>query len=279
MFRNLTAGALTAALLAYVATDARAQLLLSRDTPQTKAMAGSSYIPFGNSYLGGNVQASARFSLMRSGSTRAANGNFRVSAYANFLKSTSRVAYVSGSVHSDNYSSNRNNSRLYAYLGSLRVVNDYYSGGPDFHAVPYLSKGLDLFAKDPSYTFSIAYVPITIKGNVGVGVSTGAGFTLRNGLCGIKERCQAWAYGRASAAAGIKGFNIGLQVIARLGNQKLEFNTYADAFTWRITGSIDYLVRAISLKLKAWVTIIWQKSTTLASWSSAEKHIANLLTF
>ncbi len=242
-----------------------------------RSKTGSHYKSFGNSHLGGSARVYSSFRAMRQGGLRYAHGSASVSGYVKFLGRSSRVAYLSGTVHSDNYSSNRDYARVLGYLGPLRVLNSTRSGART-HTLPSYSRTMNLYPTDPSFTFTIAYVPVTVKGNVGIGVSTSGSARLGFGRALLNHTASGWGYARASARAGIPGFNVGLEATGRVANQKVTTFAQADAlYNFTVSGLVVYKIRAISVKLKACITLLWKRCKTLVNWSSAEVRVSNLL--
>jgi hypothetical protein len=271
MFRTNITAFFAATILTFAASDANAQLMGGYTSfTLTKSLSKTYSESMGNSILGGSIYAGASLSARRTGAAGRADGDFRVSAYANFLGMRKRVAYLRAAVHSDNYTSNRNRASAYAYLGNNRIFYKSVSG-KGVHASSGRSASLNLTPGDITYKFTIAWVPITIRGNVGIGMSIGAKPTLSDGRAWLSGHGRAWAYGRASATAGVKGANVRLELTANFANQTVSAFAFADALNWRFSARVTYTIRAIALKLKGYLTLYWTKSKTLASWSSAAK--------
>jgi hypothetical protein len=256
-----------------------ATMLAASGQAQSTSKRGSTYKSFGNSYLGGVAHANATFTAERSSSGTRASGSAAFGAAGYVLDHFAQVVRFSASASSDSARTTRPESGLVrAYLGSLRVLDARYTGSGSFRPSP-VYRTLDLFPTDVSVTVTIAGVPISVRGNVGIGFSASTTLGLARGYGSITASASGWGYGRVSAQAGIPGFNVGAQVVARFANQTVRAAAQADArYGATVSGTIDYLLRAIQLQLDVYVTVIRRVTRTLVNWSSAEVRIANLLT-
>lgn len=246
---------------------------------QSTSKRGSTYRSFGNSYLGGAAYASTTFAAERSSSRTMASGSISFSAAARVLDNFAQVVHFSASATSDSARTSRPELALArAYLGSTRVLDARHDGTGTLSPSP-VYRTLNLFPTDVSVTVTIAGIPIRVSGNVGIGFSASTSLSLARGYAGITASASGWGYGRVRAQAGVTGFNAGAEVVGRFANQTVRASARADSRSGAsVSGTIDYLMRAIQLKLDVYVTVFWRVTRTLVNWSSSEVRIANLLT-
>ncbi|MBK8095940.1 MAG: hypothetical protein IPK26_02475 [Planctomycetes bacterium] len=117
---------------------------------------------------------------------------------------------------------------------------------------------LNLFAQDPSQTFWVAFVPVTVSGNIGFTGRMNMDFIdfANTQSCALSGLTETYAHAWASAAIGVSGFQAGVRVDLQLGRQK--FDGYLGAFRSSLsTQFLNYEFTPIRLLLKVFAEAFW----------------------
>ena len=121
---------------------------------------------------------------------------------------------------------------------------------------------------DPSQTFWVGPIPITVSGNAGFTADVDMYFTNLSTGVALSGECNSYASAWASAGVGVSGAQIGLRFVLRLGEQQLE--GYLGAFRSSLrTDLLNYRFTPVSLYLMlfaefAWLR--WEKTIVSASY-------------
>lgn len=117
---------------------------------------------------------------------------------------------------------------------------------------------LNLFPNDPSQTFWIAFVPVTVAGNIGFTGRMDVDYVdyAHNQTCMISGTTETYAYAWASAGVGVSGFQAGVRFELQLGRQK--FDGLLGAFRTSLsTQYLSYEFTPLRLLLKAFAEAFW----------------------
>lgn len=263
-------------------------------TAQTAQRHGYYSLNLGNGWMGGSVFAGASLQATRSPrdfiSIRTNDFAYTLmsmDASVRFLqRAPMQLVYGLVSARSQNYGTSPYDGRFQLYIRGVTERNQRFSTAGT-HNVLSFYRTFDLFPTDPSATVSVAGVPVTVRGNVGVGVSANAYVTMTGpGRSGFGGAGQAWGYGRVSAQAGWSRFGAGVDLRATFANTRLNPSVYADARNPLMSGGpsrptvggrVSLTIQAIALKLDVWVAFIWRYTNNLVNWSSATRSLADIM--
>ncbi|MCA8974384.1 MAG: hypothetical protein KDC98_06660 [Planctomycetes bacterium] len=117
---------------------------------------------------------------------------------------------------------------------------------------------LNLFPNNPSQTFWVVFVPVTVQGNIGFTGRMSMDFIdwVNSQSCALSGFTETYAYAWASAGIGVSGFQAGVRVDLQLGRQK--FDGYLGAFRNSLsTRSLTYEFTPVRLLLKVFAEAFW----------------------
>ena len=160
-------------------------------------------------------------------------------------------------------------------LAGLTVVSNSFSQNTSF---PRFERYVSLFAEDPRVDIAVGPFTLTLKGNAGVGLeAVGSAILTPVPSVGITCFAQAWGLAKANVEFGILGFGVGAEVIGKLAEQTLAPNFTASKSG--LSGSLEYVMVALHLKVKAYVYALIKKwSTTILDkeWGKVTKMLIQL---
>jgi hypothetical protein len=245
----------------------------------------------GNEWLGGTIFAGSFFQAQR---TRRDNYSVLTNNYAigalnfdttlRFLKEDITLAAASVSSKAANYGSTPNDASFRLLVRGVTERNQRFTT-PGNHAVWSYYRTFDLFPEDPSETVWLGPVPVTLSGNVGVGVEANATLsTISDGYARIGGLGRAWGYGRIGVDV---AYVFGAQLAATFANQRLTPGAIADARSVlthggpsvpSVFGQISYTIQPIALRIFVWVNYLFGRyERTLVNWASSTITIFNIL--
>jgi hypothetical protein len=275
MFRTSTTLFLVATILTCVASNASAQWYAYKSQPRTMSVSKAHSEFMGNAYLGGSIYSGARLSAQKVGGRAQAHSSYFLYTYAKFLNHNKRMASIRSSARSDNYTSSRNSGSVWVYLGDNLILNRTLSRRGS-HSVTFQKTSLDLFPKDLAEPFSIVGIPITVRGNVGVGTRIDTQQILRDGRVTFGGYVKTWGYLNITATCGVRGAYAQALTRDDLAKPILNASTNVDAVNWRFSARVLYSVKAITLLLRTSVTHIWTRRAMMTFWKGTAKSISLL---
>jgi hypothetical protein len=262
--RNLFA-ILVSGIFVASAADTSAQTLFRSSTSQTKSISKSYSRNLGNSWLGlrgyayGYMKSyvnnvSNKLYTGRTVTMSSAHARGYLRGTASILKSTRELGRFDARTDVYSRSTGVTTSGYYQLRLAGKVV-----AGKSFTkttSFPRFKKYVSLFPKDISEPIPVGPFTLTLGGNAGVGVEA-SGFALmtNNPAVGVSARAYAYGQGRAKAQFGIWGFAVGARLDARLAEQTVSVNLWANKSG--IRGSFTYVMQALTLRLKAYAYAAW----------------------
>jgi hypothetical protein len=248
----------------------------------------------GNSNLGGTVRTYVRANYYRSATSSTGGVYGSVSATGRLLGGSREIAYARayGSVTIRGRSASPYASALVRIAGKTIFTK---SGRTNVR-VPFRTNRYNLFPKDLTKRVPV-YGPIfvTVRGNLGIGLQFGASVSFPTNRTDLSGYGRTWAYAKASVSAGVpEVLEAGVEFKGNAADQMLSVVLSSRPTSQKLSGKAVYTIRALSLKLSAFVLAIvpfptcykvwtkncWQKkfSFKLASWSSSQvnKTLLNL---
>ena len=224
---------------------------------------------FGNSYAGARVYAKVkgeRFKTLATNDSMRAELDIRARLF--LLKHTNDMFKFNIKALNKARSVSRYYQSKYTLgLAGKDVIKRTISN--DLPIMRY-TRTLKVFPRDLRFDIPVGPFTVKIKGNAGVGASASVGTTVNRSvpIAGINAVAKVWADGTASAAFGIPGARVGVECKARVCNARTA-GIYSMTRIFR--GSVTQSFRAIEIKLKSFVKVLWKKfSRTLTSWKSRE---------
>ncbi|MFO1054152.1 MAG: hypothetical protein U1F36_18195 [Planctomycetota bacterium] len=281
----------TATLLASFAT------LAPTTQAQSNVRSGYYSLTPGNSWMGGSLFAGASMQA-----TRTLDGSLGIytpfrtidSAYdvmtfdasLRFLQQNLNLAYLFLSANSHTSATSPYDSQFVLYIRGVTERNQRFTTAGTNYFLSYY-RTFDLFPTDPSASVSVYGVPVTVRGNVGVGVQAGLYETMSGpGYASLGGLGRAWGYGRVAAQAGWSWAGAGVNVTATFADTRLSPSAYADArnplrlggpSSPTIGGSIPLTIMPIGLRLDVWVALVLRYTSNLVNWSASTITLGNIL--
>lgn len=235
----------------------------------------------GNSWLGGDVSITAALNTTttvnnRLSTTRTANASVTAAADANVLTHRFRAAQLTLSARNTVTQSSVMGMPSQSAAGSLRLQLAGYNvwdrsvaSTGDLGGIP--ARTYNLFPQDVSAPVGVGPFTIRLGGNAGVTLGAGAlvVFPTTSPEVRLMLSGTTAVVGRANVSVGAIGFYAGLELQARFAEQRLTVSVIANALNG-LSGMCSYEIRAISLRLVAYLEAVWTRvySTTLTSWGS-----------
>lgn len=148
-----------------------------------------------------------------------------------------------------------------SYSGSYsyrRLGITFQSGTAAGNQHRSFTHNLNLFSTNPSQTFWVVFVPVTVQGNIGFTGRMDMDFIdwANTQSCAISGLSETYAYAWASAGVGVSGFQAGVRVDLQLGRQR--FDGYLGAFRTALsTQFLDYEFTPVRLLLKVFAEAFW----------------------
>ena len=257
----------------------------------TAQRSGYYSLNLGNSWMGGSVFAGAALQARRTPDpllyTRSPNYAYAAlsaDASVKFLNRTIPLAY-SGLTAQARTGTSPYDASFSLYVRGVTERNQRFTTA-GVHNFLSFYRTFDLFPVDPSASVSVAGVPVTVRGNVGVGVEATAVVNMvGNGYAGIGGVGRVWGYGRVSAQAGWSWAGAGVDLRATFANTRLSPSIHADArnpFNGgpslpRIVGQISMTIQPIALKLDVWVALVLRYTHNLVNWAAPTISLFNIL--
>ncbi len=266
---------------------------------QTASRSGHYSLNMGNDWAGGSFFAGAALQASRSASS---TNMFQTNDYAfNALNTDgtvrilrqSPITLFAGTLSSrgQNYGTSPYSASFQLYVRGIVERNERFTTTGNHSFLSYY-RSFDLFPTDPSIGISVYGVPVTVRGNAGVGVEARLGANLPGGgYASLNGFARGWGYGRVSAQAGWSHFGAGADFNVTFANTRLSAGTFADARRQQIRyrdgsvgftapsvgGSIGLTFQAITLRIDVWVAFIGRLTENLVSWASNPITIFNVL--
>ena len=231
------------------------------------SLSNSFYKSFGNSWLGGYVSGYASLRSTKTSTFESGSVYARGSANGRFLKRSISIASATFNAYR---SKSGNNAPSGTGNINLRLAGRtvFSRSFPSSGSASY-SRMFDAFSSDPSASFSLGPANITVRGNLGVGVSASVRYSFANTDSYVNGYAygRGWGYGRASAKVNIvvAGFKAWLDT--NVANQTLTLS--GTVRPTGVTGRAVYTLRAIALKIRAEFRILFVKwKKTLVDYQS-----------
>ena len=241
---------------------------------------GSYSRAIGNSWLGGNVSITAGLNTTTTSNafstTRAGNASLTAAADAKVLTYQFRAAQLTLSARNavtQYYSTTMTNQNatgsLRLQLAGYNVWDRSVASTGDLGGIP--ARTYNLFPQDVSAPVGVGPFTIHLGGNAGVTLGAGAMVIFPTTTPEVRLMLSGTTavVGRAHVSVGAVGFYAGLELQARFAEQRLTVSLIANALNG-LSGMCSYEIRAISLRLIAYLEAFWTRvySTTLTSWGS-----------
>lgn len=256
---------LSAAALLF-ASGASAQFVLFPTTVTTQRVAYDGSL--GNSWLGGRVHAHATLETRRGWQFEQGLIDLNLNGHVNLLTRSTEVVEVAANLR------NKQEWGVQTRTGSFRVevlgfsyVNQSFTNDSQFAQRTW---SFNVFPVAPSASVPLGPFSITLRGNAGASLSTGANFNLPAATPSVTLAGSARGYASANASVGIgiPGFEVGVGIDGRICDQTLAIWATANARTG-ISGAATYTLEAIALRLYAYArALFYTYSTTLTNWSA-----------
>ncbi|MBK8976111.1 MAG: hypothetical protein IPM29_09300 [Planctomycetes bacterium] len=264
--------------------------------PQASAQTVNRYgyysLQLGNEWAGGSVYAGASLQAIRSArSTIAALTNdtgyalLTADAQVRYLKQTSRLVYAFVSARSAT-GTNPYDGRFQLDVRGVIERNQRFTTSGTSTLLSYY-RTFDLFPTDLTASTSVAGVPVSLHGNVGVGVQAYGSMSMTGpGRASLGGLARAWGYGRLRAQAGWSWAGAGADLTATFADTRLSPSVYADArnplfsggpTSPTVGGRIPLTINPISLRIDVWVALILRYTHNLVNWSAPTITLADLL--
>lgn len=268
MNANKTLLALSASLLLAGATEAQ---IILRNFYNTQTRGSAFDRSVGNSYLGGNLHA--HISLQTSVGTmtfyQRSTLDMDARASVNLLTATRTLADVSANLNAVGQTTGQTRTgRFRVQILGYDYINSSFASNTNFAQRTWT---FNVFPSDPSISVPVGPVSVSLRGNVGAGLITGANYQLpvTSLQVGAYGSIEAYGTAHASVGIGIPGFSLGVGVSGRIVDQTLAVFCGANVNSG-FFGAATYSLVPISLRLYAYAEAFWYTwTTTLTSWSSA----------
>lgn len=269
-------------------------------TAQTVSRSGHYSLNMGNEWAGGSFFAGAALQATR---TLRSTTSVETNDYAfNALNTDgsvrilrqSPITLFAGSLSSrgQNYGTSPYAASFQLYVRGIVELNQRFTT-TGIHTFLSYYRTFDLFPTDPSIGISVYGVPVTVRGNAGVGVEARLGSNLPGGgYASLNGFARGWGYGRVHAQAGWSHFGAGADFNITFANTRLSAGTFADARRLSTTsrtggelivrapsagGSVALTFQSITLRIDVWVAFIGRLTSNLVNYASNPISILNVL--
>jgi hypothetical protein len=165
---------------------------------QTASRSGYYSVNLGNEWMGGSLFSGAAFQATRTPDPLTpirdksyAFGAINFDAQVKFLKQSYSLASSSTLVRSQTYGTSLNEAAFSLYVRGITERNQRYTTAGTHYPLHFY-RTFDLFPVNPSVGVSVYGYPVTVSGNVGVGVEAGLTLGVGSGRASIGALGRAW---------------------------------------------------------------------------------------
>ncbi len=258
---------------------AAAAVLVSSSLAAQYSRSGSYSRSVGNSWLGGRVSVNSALSTTTStlstSTTRAANGSLNASVDGYVLGFSLRAAQVTFSARNSvrtgiGFGAPQSATASYRLqLAGYNVSDRSVTTTGNLGGIP--ERTYTLFPSDVHADVGVGPFTVSLGGNAGATLGGGAMVILPTTSPEVRFVLSGTTavIARAHVSVGVSGFRAGVELQGRFAEQRLTVSLIANALSG-LSGMCDYQIQAISLRLIAYLEVLWRRvySTTLVSWGS-----------